>query len=223
MTAKMTTTSKPIHLHLVSLGCAKNLVDSEVILGRAGAEGFRITSQPGDADVLMVNTCAFIDEARAAGVTSSQMLVCCGGGGLTSGIALALAAEAPDIKVHPVEPEGFDDVTRSLATGAVQRNTQLTGSICDAILTPAPGEMTFPILNRLCGTGLTITDDQALHAMAAAFTHLRVVAEPGGAAALAAALFGGDGLTHDTVIVTISGGNVDPAVFRKALDLAERG
>ena len=177
--------------------------NAEVIAGQ-GTAGLEIAAQ-----------------AHAAGVTEAQVLVCCGGGGLTSGIALALEAEAPEMTVHPVEPEGFDDVARSLAAGAVQPNNRLSGSICDAILTPAPGELTFPILRRLCGPGLTVTDDQALRAMAAAFTHLRVVAEPGGAAALAAALFAPQGLTHDTVIVTLSGGNVDPAVFRQALDIAE--
>jgi threonine dehydratase len=158
-------------------------------------------------------------QGREVGVTSAQVLVCCGGGGLTSGIALALEAEAPEMKVHPVEPEGFDDVKRSLATGSIQRNTQLTGSICDAIITPQPGDLTFPILHRLCGPGLTVSDTEALHAVAAAFTQLRVVAEPGGAVALAAALFRADELTHDTIIATISGGNVDPEMFRRALDL----
>ena len=132
---------------------------------------------------------------------------------------MALQADAPDMTVHPVEPTGFDDVTRSLATGKITRNNSLTGSICDAIITPQPGDLTFPILHRLCGAGLTVTDDQALAAVAAAFTHLRVVAEPGGAVALAAALFCPHDLTSNTVIVTISGGNIDPDMFQRALAL----
>ena len=75
-------------------------------------------------------------QARAAGVERADVLVCCGGGGLTSGIALTLAAEAPGLTVRPVEPEGFDDVRRSLESGRIERNDRLTGSVCDAIITP---------------------------------------------------------------------------------------
>ena len=157
------------------------------------------------------------EQAAEAGVTSADVLVCCGGGGLTSGIALALEARAPRLRVRPVEPMGFDDMTRSLASGRRETNPALAGSICDAILTPTPGEITFPILQRLCGPGLVVSDDQALHAVALAFSTLRIVAEPGGAVALAAALFGGDQLSGDTVICTVSGGNVDPGLFGTAI------
>ncbi|MEM6759684.1 MAG: threonine/serine dehydratase [Pseudomonadota bacterium] len=157
-------------------------------------------------------------QAAEVGVTEAQMLVCCGGGGLTSGIALALEADAPGIRVRPVEPEGFDDVARSLATGTIQQNAQSAGNICDAILTEAPGQITFPILQRLCGPGLTVSEDDALRAMAHAFLRLKLVLEPGGAVALAAALFHGNSIDSDDVIVTLSGGNVDPALFARALD-----
>jgi threonine dehydratase len=152
------------------------------------------------------------------GIEAADMLVCCGGGGLASGIALALEARAPHLRVRPVEPDGFDDVTRSLASGRIERNAANSGSICDAIVTPSPGQITFPILHRLCGPGLTVTDDEALHAMALAFSRLKIVSEPGGAVALAAALFRKDALEGDSVIVTISGGNVDAAQFRAALE-----
>lgn len=158
------------------------------------------------------------EDAKALGIDRAEVLVCCGGGGLTSGIALALEADAPGMTVRPCEPEGFDDVTRSLSTGARQSNPSETGSLCDAVMTPAPGELTWPILKRLCGPGLLVSDDEALRAVAQAFLRLKIVAEPGGAVALAAALFRGDQLTADTVIVTVSGGNVDPAVFARALD-----
>ena len=155
------------------------------------------------------------EQAAEAGIGNAPVLVCCGGGGLSSGIALALAERAPGLKVRTAEPRGFDDMARSLASGRRQANVAATGSICDAILTPAPGDLTLPILQRLAGPGAVITDDQALRAMALAFTHLRIVLEPGGAAALAAALFG-DGLP-DTVIAIATGGNVDPATFATAL------
>lgn len=154
-------------------------------------------------------------QAAEAGITGAEVITCCGGGGLTAGIALALEARAPALRVRPAEPEGFDDTARSLAAGTRLRNAAAAGSVCDAIVTPMPGEITFPILQRLCGPGLAVSDEQALRAMALAFTHLRIVVEPGGAVALAAALFA-DGLP-DTVICTATGGNVDPAVFAGAL------
>jgi threonine dehydratase len=94
-------------------------------------------------------------------VTHADVLVCCGGGGLASGIALALEAVAPGLRVRTVEPQGFDDFARSLAAGERLRNDRLAGSLCDAILTPAPGELTFPILQRLAGPGLAVSDDDA--------------------------------------------------------------
>ncbi len=155
-------------------------------------------------------------QARDAGVETADVLVCCGGGGLTSGIALALEAHAPGLRARPVEPEGFDDTARSLVAGQILRNDRLSGGLCDAILTPAPGDLTFPIMQRLCGPGLVVTDTQALDAMAQAFLRLKLVAEPGGAVALAAALHHPDQIDGDAVICVISGGNVDADVFARA-------
>jgi threonine dehydratase len=157
------------------------------------------------------------DQASAAGVTRADVLVCCGGGGLTAGVALALEAEAPGLRARPAEPAGFDDTARSLAAGARVANDRPSGSICDAIVTPTPGAITFPILRRLCGPGLVVTDDEALAAMAAAFLRLKIVLEPGGAVALAAALSRADDIEGEAVIVVASGGNVDPAMFARAL------
>lgn len=157
-------------------------------------------------------------QAAARGITRADVIVCCGGGGLTSGIALALEADAPGLRVRPAEPEGFDDVKRSLIAGDIQRNAQLSGNICDAIITQQPGDITFPIMQRLCGPGLVISEDEALDAMGHTWNRLKLVAEPGGAAALAAALYRKDEIEGDDVIVTISGGNVDPALFARALE-----
>ncbi|QBF30718.1 threonine/serine dehydratase [Thalassococcus sp. S3] len=156
-------------------------------------------------------------QASEAGVTQADVLICCGGGGLTSGIALALEARAPGLRPRPVEPEGFDDVTRSLASGRIERNTQSGGNLCDAILTEQPGEITFSIMHRLCGPGLVVSEEDAQRAMSLAFQRLKLVAEPGGAVALAAALFHADAVEGEDVIVTISGGNVDAEVFVNAL------
>lgn len=171
--------------------------DAEVIAGQ-GTSGLEIAEQ-----------------AAAEGVTEAEVLVCCGGGGLSSGIALALEARAPGMRLRTVEPEGFDDVARSLSAGKRLSNDRTTGSIADAIMTPSPGELTFPILHRLAGPGLTVTDDEMLSAMAAAFLRLKIVLEPGGAAALAAALF--RDTAAETVIAVATGGNVDPATFARAL------
>lgn len=156
-------------------------------------------------------------QATAEGVTEGDVLINCGGGGLSSGVALALAARAPGLRVRPVEPEGFDDVARSLAAGEIHSNPAPSGSICDAILTPAPGEITFPIMQAHCGAGLVITEEQAMQAMALAFLRLKIVLEPGGAASLAAALFHADAIDGDAVIAVVTGGNVDPELFREAL------
>ncbi len=173
--------------------------NAEVIAGQ-GTTGLEIAAQ-----------------ARAMGVEAADVLVCCGGGGLTSGIALALEAHAPGLRARPVEPQGFDDVARSLATGTAQRNSAMSGSICDAIVTPAPGLMTLPLMQRLCGPGLAVSDDDALRAMALAFSRLKIVVEPGGAVALAAALFHPDQIAGDAVIAVASGGNVDTDTFTMAL------
>lgn len=160
-------------------------------------------------------------QAQAEGIETAEVITCCGGGGLTSGIALALEADAPGFVVRPAEPQGFDDVARSLVAGELKANPETTGSICDAIITPQAGDLTFPIMKRLCGPGFAVSDEECLHAMALAFERLRIVIEPGGAAALAAALFHGAELTQDTVIVTASGGNVDAAMFVRALAYLE--
>lgn len=182
------------------LSLVKPFDDPEVIAGQ-GTAGLEIAA-----------------DARALGIDSAEVLTCCGGGGLSSGIALALEAEAPGMRVRPVEPQGFDDTARSLARGEITPHGRPERGLCDAILTPAPGELTFPILKRLAGPGLAVADDEALRAMALAFQRLKIVAEPGGAVALAAALFHADALEADTVIVTVSGGNVDAATFARALE-----
>ena len=156
-------------------------------------------------------------QAAALGVTEAEVVVCCGGGGLSSGIALALEAHAPAMTVRTAEPQGFDDMARSLASGGRETNNRTVGSLQDAILTPSPGVLTFEVLKRLAGPGLVVSDEDALRAMAAAFSRLKLVLEPGGAAALAATLFQPDAFEADTVIAVATGGNVDAAVFARAL------
>lgn len=158
------------------------------------------------------------EDMNALGVTEADVMVCCGGGGLTSGIALALAADAPGLRARPAEPEGFDDVTRSLKSGKIERNARLDGSLCDAIITPQPGNLTFPIMREHCGPGVVVTEEECLHAVALAFERLKIVVEPGGAAALAAALFHPNEFSEDAVIAVATGGNVDADIFARALE-----
>ena len=156
-------------------------------------------------------------QAEQIGIGKADVLVCCGGGGLTSGIAVALSTLMPDFVTRPVEPEGFDDVVRSLKTGERQTNKKISGGLCDAIITPTPGELTFPLMKKYCGGGIVVTDDQVMKAIALAFTRLRIVIEPGGAVALAAALFHSKKCDNENVIAVVSGGNIDPDIFKKAL------
>jgi len=156
-------------------------------------------------------------QARDLGISAAQVLVPCGGGGLSAGIALALAQEAPEMVVRPCEPAGFDDANRSLVSGKIERNPTLSGSICDAIVTPSPGNLTFPVMQDLCQPGIAVADQDCLRAMAQAFLRLKIVIEPGGAVALAAALFHANDLPDGDLIVVASGGNVDADMFTRAL------
>ena len=196
--------------------------ESRHAIGTALAEERRLTLiRPFDEPLVIAGQgtvgLEVAEQAEQFGVSCADVLVCCGGGGLIGGIALALEAVAPGLRPRPVEPQGFDDVARSLASGRIERNENVTGSICDAILTESPGEVTFPILRRLCGPGLAVSDDECLRAMAAAFCRLKIVVEPGGAAALAAALYHREDLEGEAVVVVATGGNVGTQLFINAL------
>lgn len=159
-----------------------------------------------------------VAQAREAGIELDAVVVNCGGGGLISGVALALAAKVPDVKVYSAEPVGFDDMARSLASGKRESNDPAARSICDAIVTPTPGEITFPICKSLLAGGLAVSDEESLDAMAAAFRYLKVVLEPGGACSLAAVLSGKLDIAGKTIAVVASGGNCDSETFRRALE-----
>ena len=159
------------------------------------------------------------DQANQNGIEKADVLVCCGGGGLTSGIAVALSSLMPNFITRPVEPEGIDDVLRSLKIGQRQINEQISGGLCDAIITPTPGELTFPLMKKYCGEGIVVTDEEVMKAIALAFTRLRIVVEPGGAVALAAALFHPKKCNDDPLIAVVSGGNVDPNIFKTAIEM----
>jgi threonine dehydratase len=158
-----------------------------------------------------------IRQARAMGLMLDAAVICASGGGLAAGIALALEGQTPMPSVFLAEPKGHDDFARSLVAGERLSNESGIRSIQDALLTQSPGELTLPILARVGAVGVSVSDEEALYAMAFAFKYLRIVLEPGGAAALGAVLAGKLNIAGQVVGVTGSGGNVDPETFARAL------
>ena len=156
------------------------------------------------------------EQANALGVSKADVLICCGGGGLSAGVAIALDAQAPNMRVRPVEPANADDTCRSLIAGERLSNVANPDSFCDAIVTPMPGELTFPVLQQLAGPGLSVTDKEVLQAMKLAMLRLKLVVEPGGAVALAAALKP-ENTKGDAVICIVTGGNVDEQLLMQAM------
>lgn len=161
------------------------------------------------------------EQAKALGVTLDAVAAPCSGGGLATGVALGVKGISPTTSVHASEPAGFDDLARSLATGTKQKNDKLSGSICDALLAPTPGDVTFLLAQKVLGPGLVVSDDDALDAMELAFREFKLVVEPGGAVALAAALTGKLPVKGRAVAVVCSGGNVDHETFKRALGRAK--
>ncbi|MEO1136112.1 MAG: threonine/serine dehydratase [Pseudomonadota bacterium] len=159
-----------------------------------------------------------IEDTNARGVSLDAFLVCCGGGGLTSGCALALEEVSPQTQVWIAEPEGFDETWASIRHGERLTADVTRPTICDAIATPSPGRLTFPIMQRLVRGGVTLTEDDVRVAMMFAFQHLKLVVEPGGAVALAAVLSGKFDAKGKSVALTLSGGNVDAAFFASVLE-----
>ncbi|MBD8890458.1 threonine ammonia-lyase [Roseibium litorale] len=149
------------------------------------------------------------EQAKAMELLPDAVLAGASGGGLTSGIAVALASDLPGALMHTVEPEGFDDLARSLRSGSIEQNTRTSGSVCDALLAKAPGDLTFPILKNLGGEGLQVSDREALAAVAFALNELKLVTEPGGVVGLAAVLSGKISCEGRVICVVLTGGNAD--------------
>jgi len=153
----------------------------------------------------------------AAGLPVDALLVCTGGGGLIAGCALAAEGVRPSAEIIAVEPEGSDDTMRSLRSGQREGNRPGGSQFCDALLTKMPGALTFAVNRTRLAGGVVVTDAEVLAAMAFAFIHLKLVVEPGGAVCLAALLSGRFDARGRVVGAVLSGGNVDPAVFARAL------
>ena len=158
-----------------------------------------------------------INEVQARGAVLDDVLVNCSGGGLTAGVALAFSEKSPKTKVHSVEPEGFDDYARSLRSGVREKNAAAAGSICDALLTPQPGEMTFAMNKGRLAEGLVVSETEVRCAVRFAFETLKLVVEPGGAVGLAAVLSGKINARDKNIAIILSGGNVDAGLFAEIL------
>ena len=157
------------------------------------------------------------DDLDAAGLAAHVVLVPCSGGGLTAGVTLAMTERFPGVAVWAVEPAGFDDYRRSLASGRREKNPRQSGSISDALMSPSPGAIGFEINRTRLAGALAVEDASALAAVGCAFESLRLVAEPGGAIALAALLDGAVGVAGRTVVVVLSGGNTSPPLIAEAV------
>jgi len=157
------------------------------------------------------------EQCAELGVRPDAVLASCSGGGLVSGVSIAIRARMPGVRIYAAEPEALDDMRRSLAAGERVANDPGARSICDALQSPTPGQITFPIARETLAGGVTAPDDAVLRAMAVAFETLKLVLEPGGAVGLAATLENRIPDDIRSVVIVCSGGNVDAATFRDAL------
>lgn len=160
-----------------------------------------------------------LEVTRQLDVEPDTVLCCCGGGGLIAGVSTAIRSTWPDCPIYAVEPAGFDDTARSLKQDEIVGNRAGASSICDALLAARPGDLTFAVNRRTLAGGLVVSDDEVRIAMAAAFETLKLVIEPGGAVALAAALTGKIDVADRTILVIASGGNADPATYSQAIGM----
>ncbi|MFQ5558424.1 MAG: threonine/serine dehydratase [Acidimicrobiales bacterium] len=193
----------------------------EEIGARVAAESDAVLVKPYDDPRVIAGQgtvgAEIVEQCAALGLEPDLLLCPCGGGGLIAGVATAIRAAWPDVGILAVEPLTHDDTRRSLASGRREHLTGPGSSICDSLLAPTPGEVTFPLNRELLDGGLVVSDDEALGAMATASRQLKIVLEPGGAVALAAVLAGRVDLDGRTAVVVASGGNVDPETFALAI------
>ena len=161
------------------------------------------------------------EDLAAQGITPDAVLVPVSGGGFLAGVTLALQARFPSVRSYAVEPEGRDDMRRSLLSGQRETNGPGGSTLCDGLLSQSQGALTFAVNKERVSGGVVVTDEAILRAMAFAFLHLKLVLEPSGAVGLAALLSGAFEGHGRTSVVMLSGGNVDPEVFGRALAVAE--
>ena len=158
-----------------------------------------------------------IDKLDRIGLYANRILICCGGGGLTAGIATVVSEKSPASEIIVVDPVGYDDTTRSLKERKILKNKIKTKSICDALLAQSPGNLTFSINKELVSGGIAVTDEDVIKAMSFSWKYLKLVVEPSGAVALAAILKHKKHFSKLTSVVILSGANVDPVFYSKVI------
>ena len=195
--------------------------DREAIVAQMVAAREMTLIAPYDDDFVIAGagTGALEASAQMDGAPIDTAVICCSGGGLAAGWSVVLRALHPDVRIVVAEPDWFDDTGRSLSAGRRLANAWKAGSICDALLANMPGERTFPILQACGASGVCVADAQCLAAMHFAYASLKIVLEPGGAIALAAALSARLDLRGGNTLLICSGGNVDPQVFARCLSV----
>ncbi len=195
--------------------------DRDAITERIAQErGMTIVWPFDDADVIAGQGTVgleLVQQARALGVELTSVLAPVGGGGLVAGVSTAVKALSPRTSVLGVEPAAFDDTRRSLESGTRERIDPAARSICDALQSPSPGAITFPINQRNLDGVATVTDADVAEAIRYAYTTLKLVVEPGGVVGLAALLSGVIDVEDVTIGVVLSGGNIDPGLFASIL------
>lgn len=160
----------------------------------------------------------FVNQVSELNQPLDHLIVCTGGGGLSSGIALAFKNLSSNTKVWVAEPDGYDDWKRSLQSGKIEHNTGWKKSICDSIMTPSPGKLPWEVASKLIESGLSVTDEEVKAAIRFAVSNLKIVLEPGGAVALAIALRGLPEVMHDSNVgVLATGGNIDSRLLTEIL------
>jgi threonine dehydratase len=144
------------------------------------------------------------------------VLVPIGGGGLIGGIALYLKSKKPGIKVIGVEPVGADAMSRSLRAGSIVTLDRVS-TIADGLAASAPGKLTFELAQKYVDEVLLVEETEMLRAIRLLFEWEHLLAEPAGAAALAALLYHYRPVSNERVVVILSGGNVTDEVMLRAL------
>ncbi len=173
-----------------------------------------------DPDIISGQGTAALEIAqdmRATNQALDMVISPCGGGGLLAGTSLSISSLSPETEIWGVEPEGFDDTLRSFRSGTREGNDPANRTICDALSSPMPGELTFGINRKLVSGFVSVSDIETANAMREAFVRAKLVVEPGGATALAAVLSGKIPVAGRTVVVICSGGNVDPDLYSRIL------
>jgi len=196
--------------------------DREVIGKRLMAERDAIMVHPFDDPEIIAGQgtagLEIVEQAQATGASPDLVIVPCSGGGLLSGVAIAVHSGFPGAQVVSAEPEGFDDFARSLDSGKRESNTTKAGSICDALMSEMPGEVTFAACTEQNVRGVAVPEADVRAAVRYAFSELKLVVEPGGAVAFAALLSRRVPLNGRTAVVVLSGGNIDPALFAEIVN-----